>query len=71
MKYLYTCGTDWQHEIGEAPDIEGSIPLYSSVEDLKKARQCWKSCGIVKLKVEIVEWLEPQNLFGKEEEDET
>ena len=67
MRYLYTCGVDWQHEICEAPDIEGKMPFYSSVEELKKNRKCWKTCGIVKLKVELEEWVVEQNLLGEED----
>lgn len=69
IKYLYCCGVDWQEEIGAASDIEGRMPLYTSVEKLKKDKSCWKSCGIVKLKVEFVEWVEKQNLFIYEEEE--
>ena len=35
-KTLYCCGVDFQHEIGEASDLEGSMPLYSSVKELKE-----------------------------------
>ena len=69
-KYLYTCGVDWQHEIGEADDIEGSMPFYSSVEDLKKSRPCWKTCGIVKLKIQLDSWVVKQNLTGKDDDNE-
>lgn len=65
---LYACGVDWQYEIGEAPDLEGRMPLYSSVEELKKARPCWKNCGIVELEISLVSWPEPQNLFTDESE---
>lgn len=63
MRKLYVCGLDWQCEIGEAPDIEGKMPLYSSVDELKKARPCWEECGIVELEVQLVSWVEPQDLF--------
>lgn len=68
-KIAYACGVDWQHEIGEAPDLEGKMPLYSSIEELKKEKTCWKACGIVKLKVELEEWVEEQNLFTKEKDE--
>lgn len=61
MKTLYACGVDWQYEIGEAFDLEGSMPLYSSVEELKELRPCWEECGIVELKLEKVRWVVPQN----------
>lgn len=67
IKILYCCGVDWQHEICEAPDLEGSMPLYSSVEELKNDRTCWKSCGIVKLEAKLLDWVEPQKLFASEE----
>lgn len=66
-KILYSCGTDWQCEIGEVPDLEGKAPLYSSVEELKSKRKCWKSCGIVEIKLELVRWIEPQDLRRKED----
>ena len=64
VKTLYSCGVDWQHEIGEASDLEGKMPLYSSIKALKKARQCWEECGIVELELKLKTWVEPQNLFG-------
>lgn len=69
-KIVYTCGVDWQHEIGEASYLEGKMPLYSSVKELKKKRTCWKSCGIVKLKIQLAEWIEPQNLLISEESED-
>lgn len=42
MKF-YCCGVAWQHEIGEALDLEGKVPLYSSIKDLKKNKPY---CGI-------------------------
>ena len=46
------------------------MPFYSSVEKLKKHRPCWKTCGIVKIKLELVDWIEKQNLTG-DDSDET
>lgn len=68
MRTLYACGVDWQHEIGEASDLEGKMPLYSSVNELKSKRSCWKECGIVEIKLEADSWIEPQDLFGKIDE---
>ena len=70
MKTLFACGVDWQHELGEASDLEGSMPLYSNIEYLKAERGCWKDCGIVELKLELVKWAEPQDLFREESSDE-
>ena len=58
---LYACGVDWQHEFGEASDIEGCYNLYSSIENLKKDKKCYNECGIVELNLSIVKWIEPQN----------
>lgn len=69
-KTVYACGVDWQHEIGEAPDIEGNMPLYSTIEELKKDRTCWKSCGIVELTLTLNKWIEPQNFFAKEDDND-
>jgi hypothetical protein len=63
VKKLYCCGVDIQHEICEAPDLEGSMPLYSSVKELKKQRTCWKECGIVELELKLIKWVQPQDLF--------
>ena len=64
-KKVYCCGVDWQHEIGEAMDLEGSMPLYSNVEELKAKRTCWDSCGIVELDLTLVKWVQPQDLARK------
>lgn len=66
-KTVYLCGVDWQHEIGEAMDLEGSMPFYSSVEELKEKRTCWKQCGIIEAEIKMIKWVEPQDLFGKED----
>lgn len=60
---LYACGVDWQHEIGEAPDLEGKMPLYSSVEELKRKRTCWDECGIVEIELKVTKWVQKQDLF--------
>lgn len=57
-KTLYACGVDWDHEIGEAPGLEGKMPLYSSVEELKKNLSCWKDCGIVEVEINLKKWVE-------------
>lgn len=61
-KYVYLCGVDWQHELGEEM-FKPDVVVYPSVESLKKHRTCWQECGIVKLKVTLEQWVEPQNLF--------
>lgn len=59
----YMCGIDWQHELGEAP---GGTKVYMSPEDLIKNHSCAAdSCGIVKVRVQLLGWEKPQDLFSK------
>lgn len=60
VKYIYICGVDWQHELGEVTDF---TPAYSTIKDLKRQRDCWKNCGIVRLKVSLDKWVTPQKKF--------
>lgn len=48
---LYVCSINWQHEIGEAADLEGKMPFYTSLEQLKKEHECWEECGITEVEV--------------------
>lgn len=57
---VYTCGVNWQHE---CQDVPHTVKFYGSVEELKSARRCWISCGIVELELSLVQWLHPQNLY--------
>lgn len=50
---LYMCGTDYQHEMGEV-----TVKMYASIESLKADRPCVRECGIVAVKVELVEWVD-------------
>lgn len=59
-KYVYTCGVDYQEEIEQC-----KVEVYPTIEDLKNNRSCWPQCGIVRLRIEIDEWIEPQD-FHKE-----
>ena len=56
---VYTCGIDFQHEIGNA--ASGNT-IYASVEDLKKHRPCWKGCGIVELDLKLSKWIVEQDM---------
>jgi hypothetical protein len=59
---VYTCGVDWQHEIGNT--LDGNM-IYGDIKDLKERNKCWKKCGIVELKVIFSQWMEPQDFtFG-------
>ncbi len=55
---VYTCGVDWQHELGEAA---GGNRVYASIGDLKRCKKCWDECGIVELEISLYKWIEPQN----------
>ena len=52
IKTYYTCGTNFQHD--------QQLKAYSSVELLKKDRDCYGECGIVKLKLVNLKWVEEQ-----------
>jgi hypothetical protein len=62
---FYMCGVDWQHEIGEAPDLEGRMPIYSTVEELKAKRTCWPECGILEIVMTESQWIVKQDLYKK------
>jgi len=51
-KYGYVCRTDFVHEFGEDG---GSMPVYPSLEELKKHRKCIAVCGWVKVRLEMEE----------------
>ena len=56
----YMCGVDFQHELGEA---SGGNLVYPSLADLKHHAKCWESCGVVKVSVQLVEWVVPQDIM--------
>lgn len=57
-KKVYTCGVNWQHEVGEC-----KVDMHDSVKSLKRDRQCWKQCGIVELEIKLIKWVTPQKPF--------
>ena len=61
IKTYYTCGTNFQHD--------QQLKAYSSVELLKKDRDCYGECGIVKLKLVNVKWVEEQYISSKKMEE--
>ena len=63
---LYICGIDWQQELENASH---EVKFYATPETLKAKKPCWKECGIVEVRVNFVDWEEPQNLFGKGDDD--
>lgn len=50
IKKAYICKTDWHFELENA---SGGVKFYSSVEDLKKYKKCWKDCGILEVEIKI------------------
>lgn len=49
---LFMCRTDFDLELGDAPD---GVRVFPSIEDLKKHCPCvTTSCGIVEVRVELV-----------------
>ncbi len=50
-KFGYMCLVDFQYELGEA-DMN---TIYSSIESLRKNRNCVSQCGIAKVKVQLEE----------------
>lgn len=63
VKEGYMCQTDWDWELGEAL---GGTKIYESIEDLKNNRKCVQSCGIVKVKIELVEIIDIGTGFKNE-----
>lgn len=59
----YMCSVDFYHEMDA--DIKDGIPVYSTVEFLKKSRLCVEQCGIVKVKVTLEEWVQRENFGDK------
>lgn len=47
---IYMCKTDYDYHI---PDDICGVNIYFSKESIKKHRECIKSCGIVKLKLDL------------------
>ena len=56
----YMCKTDWEFELGNHSNF---VEMYASVEDIKRDRSCWDECGVVKVRVSLVEEVIPEN-FG-------
>jgi len=63
----YMCGVDYQHHLD--CDRWGT-KVYPSIKDLELARKCTKQCGVVKVKVTLVEWVKDQDFKAKIEESD-
>lgn len=64
----YMCMIDFDHELGEAM---GGNKIYPSVADLKRNHKMWKECGIVEVSIQFVSEIAPQDIFRKDDDDET
>jgi len=58
----------FEHEIGEA---KGGTRVYASVQDLRDNESCLENggCGIVRVRIEVDEVIEEQDLYGDRSED--
>lgn len=54
----YMCGIDFQEELRLGAC---DIIVYPTLEDFKKHRKCWKTCGIVEVDIKVSKWVEPQD----------
>jgi hypothetical protein len=64
---LLKAATDaWDHECDQVLD---QVKFYNSIEDLKEARTCWESCGIVEVAITEVQWVVPQKPLLAESEE--
>lgn len=66
VKYGYICGTDWFHELGNT-----KVFVFHSIAELKATIDCWKDCGIVKLKIQEEEWVQEPKPIDEWEKEET
>jgi|688.fasta_scaffold00614_56 hypothetical protein len=44
----YMCKTEYECELGIA---SGGCRVFSSIEDIKNHKSCWKDCGIVEVEI--------------------
>lgn len=56
---MYVDGVFWNHHIASEGGDKHSIPMYNTIEDLKRESTCWQECGIVKVEIVEKEWVEP------------
>lgn len=61
----FMCQIDFEDELYHAA---GGNVVYASIEDLKENHKCWRSCGIVEVRVEYVRTIVEQNLNWEDEE---
>lgn len=56
-KFGYMCGVSFEQHLEETIEV-----IYPNIESLKESETCWKKCGIVKVKIQLEEWVELQDL---------
>ena len=55
----FMCKTDYDYELGFA---SGGNRVFPSLQDLQNNKPCWKSCGVVKVQITLVEIVIPENM---------
>lgn len=59
-RIVYLDYTDFLHHLDREPD-ESSDPhpvrVYNTIEDCKAGEPCWSECGIIRAKLQLLEWL--------------
>ena len=63
-KTAYMCITDFDEELEYA---SGGVPVYVSIEETKKIRQCVEECGIIMVRIQKVRVVQPPNWPSIEE----
>lgn len=53
------CGVNFDFELDE--DNANHVELFGSISALKKKMKCTSECGIVKVKVVLESWIDPEN----------
>jgi len=54
---IYVDGVDFQHELGET-----ECKVFASKEQTLERSPCSEKCGVVKAKVVLIDWVQPQHL---------
>lgn len=59
-KKVYMCGTHWNTHLGLL-----TVTTYNTIEGLKSNEPDWSESGIVEVDLNLVKWIEPQDLTPK------
>jgi len=60
----YMCKADFDCELGDAP---GYCRVYTSLSELRAGRECVAQCGIVEVRVELINVVQESNYDDEEE----